>query len=99
MKELSLNARRIVVYAENKEEIYTKLFLPLCRQLVKRLVSGKGVELNHLAECSTMKKIICASVKVMRKYDGCTPSKAERKEAGFALASLLIEQAKFDAQG
>lgn len=98
MKELSQNAYRIVLYADNNREIYTRLTNPLCQQLVKRFIKGKAVFVEHLANCSTMQKIIREAVKIVRKCDGCTPSKAERKEAGFALAASLIEQAKFEAQ-
>ena len=98
MKESSFNAQKIVIYAENTREIYFSFLAPLRQQLTRRLVSGKDVDLEHLAECSTMKKIVCECVKLFKKYGESVPTTTERKEASTEIANLLIEQAMDEAQ-
>jgi hypothetical protein len=52
---------------------------------------GQSVELDHLAECSTMKKIVRMGAQMCAKFDEPQPDKEERKEVAYALARYIIE--------
>ena len=84
---------RILLYAQNDRDVY-KLQQWLAECVAKRIKSGKEVSVEHLANCSTMKKITCAAAKICKRY-GEPFTIQDRKEAAIAIAESVIEDAKF----
>lgn len=58
--------------------------------IAKRVLKEKPVELNHLAGCSTMKKIVSAASNECRKLEGYNPTALERKEAAQLIAEYIL---------
>lgn len=92
LAELSHEANNLVMVIENDGDIYRALLYPLTIQVAKRIKKGQPVELGHLAECSTMKKVLSAGVRLVRAW-GYTPTTADRKQAANFIASCTIETA------
>ena len=84
---------RILLYAQNDRDVY-KLQQWLADCVAKRIKSGKEVNVEHLANCSTMQKITCAAAKICNKY-GEPFTMQDRKEAAVSIAESVIEDAKF----
>ena len=83
----------IYVYAMNTREIYD-VYAMLSKQVANRIKSNKPVEVDHLAKCSTMDKIIRMTVKYAAKY-GETCSTEEKNEARKMFAEAIIEDANY----
>lgn len=78
----------LVLYAENVREIYDTLaWLGACVE--KRVQKGQPVSVEHLANCSTMKKIVREAVRYGERY-GERHTTAERKEAATILAEGIV---------
>ena len=77
---------------------------PECRSLIewlancvaKRYRRGQLVLLDHLAWCSTMKRVIGLAVKVVRQWSKVTT--ADRRECALYLASVIISEAQIKAR-
>lgn len=85
----------LVLYAENTYEVYRMMYrmiewLVACVR--KRNEKHQPVIAQHLAECSTMKKIFREAARYGMKYAEHY-SAAERKEAREILADQIIEEA------
>lgn len=84
---------RILLYARNESDIYNlQQWLADC--VANRIKSGKEVSVEHLANCSTMKDIICMAAKICKRY-GEPFTIQDRKEAAVSIAESVIEDAKF----
>lgn len=95
--DLTQAAANIVLEVENDGEIYRLYTAPLQAQIAKRLKSGAPVELQHLAQCSTMAKITLFGVKQCRRY-GISVRKDDRRAAALYLAACIIEDAKCEVE-
>lgn len=80
----------LVLYANNGREFYD-LYSWLRDKVGERITKGLQVDANHLAECSTMKKIIGRVAAYGRKY-GERYSTDERRAARLTLAEQIIEE-------
>lgn len=70
----------LAMYIRNTSEIYNiTLWLQNC--IIKKINKGVQPQVEHLANCSTMKTIIREAAKLLYKYDGITPTKQEKQEA------------------
>ena len=84
---------RTLLYVQNERDIYgLKRWLVEC--VANRIKKGQQVSVEHLANCSTMKQITCASAKICRKY-GEPFTMQDRKEAAVKIAESIIEDAKY----
>lgn len=81
----------LVLYAQHVYDVYlVKEWLVACVR--KQNEKLQPVSAQHLAECSTMKKIIREAARYGLKY-GEHYSAAEKKQAREILAELIIEKA------
>lgn len=84
---------RILLYAQNERDIYNlQQWLAEC--VAKRIKSGKEVSVEHLANCSTVKDIICMAAKICKRY-GEPFTMQDKKEAAVTIAESIIEDAEF----
>lgn len=90
----TLNAERMVIYINNTYDIY-RVTEWLVNCLVKKMQKGLVPDVNHLANCSTMKKILGMAAKLVRENDGARVTAQERKEVALAHAASIIESAEY----
>ena len=80
----------LAMYIRNTREIYDiTTWLQDC--LIKKINNGVQLQLEYLANCSTMKTIIREASKLLHKYDGITPTKQEKQEAAREHAKYIVE--------
>lgn len=78
------------IYVNNNREIYcVSEWLASC--VAKRMKKGQPVTIEHLANCSTMKRIVKEGVKLVQYYDGMAVPKEDRKEFAELHARYIIE--------
>lgn len=92
----TLNANRMVLYIENTYDIY-RLTEWLYTSLAKKVRKGLKPDVNHLANCSTMKTILSMAAKLVLVNDGEKVTTQERKEVALAHAASVIERAEYIA--
>ena len=80
----------LAMYIRNTSKIYNiTLWLQNC--IIKKINKGVQPQVEHLANCSTMKTIIREAAKLLYKYDGITPTKQEKQEAAWEHAKYILE--------
>lgn len=78
------------LYIDNSREIYCiSEWLANC--VAKKIKKCQPVTIEHLANCSTMKKIISMGVKMCIKFEEPQPDKEERKKVAYQHARYIIE--------
>lgn len=90
----TLNAERMVIYINNTYDIY-RVSEWLVNCLVKKMKKGLAPDVNHLAYCSTMKKIMGMAAKLVQTCDGARVTAQERREVALAHAASIIESAEY----
>lgn len=90
----TLNAERMVIYINNTYDIY-RITEWLVNCLVKKMKKGMAPDVNHIAYCSTMKKIMGMAAKLVQTYDGARVTAQERGEVALAHAASIIESAEY----
>ena len=81
----------VKIYINNSRDIYCITdWLATC--VAKRMKRGQLVTVEHLANCSTMKKIISMACKMCKEYNEPQPTKEERKEIATMHARYIIEE-------
>lgn len=80
----------LFLYVINDADLYA-MYADLCGACRKRVSRSKPVEMTHLAECSSMKKIICSACKYAAKF-GELYSSEVRKQARYMLAERIINE-------
>lgn len=75
----------LAMYIHNTSEIYN-----ISSWLLKKANNGVQPQMEHLANCSTMKTIIREAAKLLYKYDGITPTKQEKQEAAKEHAKYIL---------
>lgn len=90
----TLNAERMVIYINNTYDIY-RITEWLVNCLVKKMKKGLAPDANHLAYCSTMKKIMGMAAKLVQTCDGAKVTAQERREVALAHAASIIESAEY----
>lgn len=93
----TLNAERMVIYINNTYDIY-RITEWLVNCLVKKMKKGLAPDANHLAYCSTMKKIMGMAAKLVQTCDGAKVTAQERREVAINHAQYIIECAEFIAK-
>lgn len=84
----------ITMYIRNTSEIYnTTLCLQNC--IIKKINKGIQPQVEHLANCSTMKTIIREAAKLLYKYDGITPTRQEKQEAAREHAKYILDSVQY----
>jgi hypothetical protein len=79
----------LAMYIHNTSEIYNiSSWLQNC--VLKKANNGVQPQMEHLANCSTMKTIIREAAKLLYKYDGITPTKQEKQEAAKEHAKYIL---------
>lgn len=87
----------LAMYIRNTSEIYNiTLWLQNC--IIKKINKGVQPQVEHLANCSTMKTIIREAAKLLYKYDGITPTKQEKQEAAREYAKYILESVEYSIQ-
>lgn len=87
----------ITMYIRNTSEIYnTTLCLQNC--IIKKINKGIQPQVEHLANCSTMKNIIREAAKLLYKYDGITPTRQEKQEAAREHAKYILDSVQYSIQ-
>lgn len=89
----NMNTWRLNLYINNSREIYL-VTESLFNSLAKKIKKGVTLNVETLANCSTMKRIVLMAAKMVKEYDGATVSSQERKEAAVNHAEYIIECAK-----
>lgn len=80
----------LVMYIRNTRELYDiTTWLQNC--IIKKSNKGVQPQVEHLANCSTMKTIIREAAKLLYKYDGITPTRQEKQEAAMEHAKYILE--------
>lgn len=82
----------LTITAINNYEIY-KCIEWLKKCLIKKITRGIIPDVNHLSECSTMKKIIRDSKKLHINFGGCVFwDRNYEREARAELAKIIIDE-------
>ena len=82
----------IYVIAMNTWEIYKDIeWLANC--IRKRIARGESIQVEHLAQCSTMRKITLNAKRLEEKYGGRI-TKEEREYGAHLIAERVIEMAE-----
>lgn len=89
----NMNTWRLNLYINNSREIYS-VTESLFNSLAKKIKKGVTLNVETLANCSTMKRIVSMAAKMVKEYDGVTVCTQERKEAALNHAEYIIECAK-----
>lgn len=85
------------MYIRNDREIYNITeWLRNC--IIKKINSGVRPQLEHLANCSTMKTIIREAAKLLYKYDGITPTRQEKQQAAKEYAKYILDGVQYSIQ-
>lgn len=87
----------LAMYIRNTSEIYN-ITSRLQDCLIKKINKGVQPQLEYLANCSTMKTIVREAAKLLRKYDGITPTKQEKQEAAREHAEYILECVQYSIQ-
>ena len=93
----TLNAERMVIYINNTYDIY-RITQNLVNCLVKKMKKCLTPDVNHLANCSNMKRIIGMAAKLVQTCDGAVVTVQERMEVAINHAQYIIECAEFIAK-
>ena len=62
----------------------------LAKCIDKRRAKAKPVTTEHLAECSTMRKIVARGAKLVRENDRINPTNDDKRAARYAIADEII---------
>lgn len=89
----NMNTWRLNLYINNSREIYL-VTESLFNSLAKKIKKGLTLNVETLANCSAMKRIVSMAAKMVKEYDGVTVSSQERKEAALNHAEYIIECAE-----
>lgn len=82
------------IYVQNSREVYLIIeWLTNC--VAKKIRKGVTPDLEHLANCSAMKKVITIAAKIQFENEGFKPLREERKRVAYSTAEYIIESAKF----
>lgn len=84
----------LAIYIRNTREIYD-ITTRLQDCLIKKINNGVQLQLEDLANCSTMKIIIREAAKLLYKYDGITPTKQEKQEAAREHAKYILDSVQY----
>ena len=87
----------LAMYIRNTREIYD-ITAWLQDTLIKKINKGVQPQVEHLANCSTMKTIIREAAKLLYKYDGITPTKQEKQEAAREHAKYIFDSVQYFIQ-
>jgi hypothetical protein len=87
----------LAMYIRNTSEIYN-ITSRLQDCLIKKINKGVQPQLEYLANCSTVKTIVREAAKLLRKYDGITPTKQEKQEAAREHAKYILECVQYSIQ-
>lgn len=80
----------LAMYIRNTSEIYNiTLWLQNC--IIKKINKGVQPQVEHLANCITMKSIIREAAKLLYKYDGITPTRQEKQQAAKEHAKYILD--------
>jgi len=93
----TLNADRLSIYVDNSSDIYL-ITKNLFNTLAKKMKKGLVPDVEYLANCSSMKRIIAMAAKLVAKYDGAKVTTEERKDVALKHAQYIIECAEFIAR-
>lgn len=88
----------LAMYIRNTSEIYD-MTSRLQDCLIKKTDKGVQPQLEYLANCSTMKTIVREAARLLREYDGITPTGQERQEAAREHAEYILECVKTSIEG
>lgn len=84
----------LAIYIRNTREIYDiTTWLQDC--LIKKINNGVQLQLEYLANYSTMKIIIREAAKLLYKYDGITPTKQEKQEAAREHVKYILDSVQY----
>lgn len=89
----NMNTWRLSLYIDNSREIYS-ITETLSNSLAKKIKKGVVLNVETLAKCSTMKRIVSMGAKIVKEYDGITVSSQERKEAALKHSECIVECAQ-----
>lgn len=92
----NMNTWRLSLYIDNSRDIYL-VTESLFNSLAKKIKKGVALNVETLAKCSTMKRIISMAAKMVKEYDGVTVSTKERKEVALKHSEYIIECAEYIA--
>lgn len=85
------------IYVDNSREVYA-ITEGLIKQVAKRIAKGLPVEVDHLAKCSTMSKLLTLGARVMYAGEGVRPSTSERRAVAQEHAAYIVECANYLAK-
>lgn len=84
----------LAMYIRNTSEIYN-ITSWLQDTLIKKINKGVQPQVEHLANCSTMKAIIREAAKLLYQYDRITPTRQEKQEAAREHAKYILEGVEY----
>lgn len=84
----------LAMYIRNTREIYN-ITSWLQDTLIKKINKGVQPQVEHLANCSTMKAIIREAAKLLYQYDRITPTRQEKQEAAREHAKYILEGVEY----
>lgn len=90
----NMNTWRLSLYIDNSRDIYLATE-SLFYSLAKKIKKGVALNVETLAKCSTMKRIVSMAAKMVKEYDGITVSSQERKEAALKHSEYIMECAQY----
>ena len=86
-----MTATNLKLYIDNSRDIYC-ITEWLANCVAKKMKKSQPVTVEHLANSSTMKKIISMGAKMCAKFGEEQPDKEERKEVAYKHARYIIEE-------
>lgn len=87
-----MNEYRLEIYVRNERHLVS-LIENCAKMIAKKIKKGIEIDLNKLAMCPTVAKIVSDGAKVVQKYDDITLTREERKEGKFFTAREIINRA------
>lgn len=89
-----MKSNEISIYVMNQSELYCKLET-LCKMCVKKFKKYNGLDINYLANCSTMKAITRTARHELLNYDK-RQTMLEDEEARNTLALYVHDYCKYE---
>lgn len=85
-----MNTTLLIIYIRNSREIYS-LTKQLLNNLEKKKRKGITPDVEYLAKCSTMKRLVNMAAKILSEYDNKTATKQEKEQAAKEHAAYIID--------
>ena len=82
------------LYVANSYDVYRIVeWLEGC--VAKKLSKGQRISVDHLAACSSMRRLLSLASRIMQENEGVKPSWEDRKTVSIECAERIIDNARY----